>query len=57
MKPYVYSTIPEFDQTTQYITQMVPLDMGDHYFVGIEVRTASAVFDDLEDLLLAEMGV
>ena len=57
MKPYVYSTIPEFDQTTQYITQMVPLDMGDHYFVGIEVRAASAVFDDLEDLLLAEMGV
>lgn len=57
-KPYVYSPIPEFDQFTQYVSQMAPVDMGDHYFVGIEVRTASAVFDEeLEDLLLEEMGV
>lgn len=57
-KPYVYAPILEFDQLTQYLTQMPPVDMGDHYFVGIEVRTASSVFDtELEDLLLAEMGV
>jgi len=37
---------------------MQPVDMGDHYFVGIEVHAASAVFDEeLEDLLLSEMGV
>ena len=58
IKPYVYAPIPEFDQGTQYVSQMVPVDMGDHYFVGIEVHTASAVFDEqMETLLLAEMGV
>ena len=58
IKPYIYAPIPEFDQMTQYVTQMAPVDMGDHYFVGIEVRTASAVFDEgLEDLLLQELGV
>lgn len=57
-KPYVYAPMPEFDQFTQYVSQMVPVDMGDHYFVGIEVHTASAAFDgELEDLLLEEMGV
>ena len=57
-KPYVYAPILEFDQLTQYLTQMPPVDMGDHYFVGIEVRTASVVFDtELENLVLAEMGV
>ena len=56
-KPYVYAPIPQFDQATQYVTQIAPVDMGDHYFVGIAVRAASAVFDEqLEDLLLAEMG-
>ncbi len=57
-KPYVYAPIPEFDQLTQYVSQMVPVDMDDHYFVGVEVHTASIVFDEeLEDLLLEEMGV
>lgn len=56
-KPYIYAPIPEFDQYTQYVSQMVPVDMGDHYFVGVEVHTASAVFnEDLENLLLEEMG-
>ena len=58
IKPYVYAPIPAFDQENQYVSQMVPVDMGDHYFVGVEVRTASAVFDEqMEDLLLREMGV
>ena len=38
MKAYVYAPIPEFDQETQYVSQMAPVDMGDHYFVGVEVR-------------------
>jgi len=38
MKPYVYSPILEFDQRTQYVAQMTPIDMGDHFFVGIEIR-------------------
>lgn len=58
LKPYVYAPIPMFDQMTQYVKQMTPIDMGDHYFVGIEIHTAEAVFDDaLEDLLIKEMGV
>lgn len=57
-KPYVYAPIIEFDQMTQYITQIEPVDMGDHYFVGVAARTASTVFDaELENLVLAEMGV
>ena len=61
IKPYIYAPIPGFDQMTQYVSQMEPVDMGDHYFVGVEVRTASAVFDEeleaTENLLLEEMGV
>jgi hypothetical protein len=57
-KPMVYSPIPVFDQMTQYVSQMTPIDMGEYIFVGIEVRTASAVFDEsLENLLLSEMEV
>lgn len=37
-KPYIYAPIPEFDQETQYVSQMHPVDMGDNYFVGIEVH-------------------
>ena len=58
LKPYIYAPIPEFDQMSQCVKQMNPINMGDHFFVGIEVHTASAVFDEqLEDLLLKEMGV
>ena len=57
-KPMVYSPIPDFDQLSQYVSQMTPVDMGDYIFVGVEIGTASAVFDEeLENLLLAEMGV
>ena len=38
MKNYIYAPIPEFDQETQYVSQQAPVDMGDHYFVGIEVH-------------------
>lgn len=58
IKTYVYSPVPEFDQLTQYVSQIEPVDMDDHYFVGIEVRAASVVFEEtLEDLLLQELGV
>ena len=26
IKPYVYAPIPEFDQETQYVSQMVPVN-------------------------------
>ena len=57
-KSIIYTPIPEFDQMTQFVKQMLPADMGDHFFVGIEVYTAYAVYDAvLEELLLEEMGV
>jgi len=37
-KPIVYAPIPEFDQETQAVFQTEPVDMGDHIFVGVEVR-------------------
>jgi hypothetical protein len=37
-KPIIYASIPEFDQLTQAVFQTEPVDMGDHIFVGNEVR-------------------
>ena len=38
MKPVVYAPVPEFDQMTQYVVQVEPVDMGDYIYVGNEVR-------------------
>lgn len=40
-KPIVYAQIPEFDQKTQAVFQLEPVDMGDHIFIGVEVRDVS----------------
>ena len=48
-KPYIYAPIPEFDQLTQYVSQMAPIDMGDHYFVGIEIH--GVVVDEEPEML------
>ena len=38
-KPIIYAEIPDtFDQTTQYIVQKQPVDMGDHVFCDVEIR-------------------
>lgn len=55
MKDYVYSPIPEFNQENQYVSQKDPVDMGDHYHVGVEVRTASSVVERAVETLLADM--
>ncbi len=52
-KQIVYSEIPAFDQSTQYVTQKTPEDMGEYIFVGIEVRTADYVFSEEYAELLA----
>ncbi len=56
MKNYIYAPVPEFDQKTQFVAQQAPVDMGDHYFVGIEVRGLTNT-DETDELLLQEMGV
>lgn len=37
-KPIVYAEIPEYDQETQAVFELPPVDDGDHIFVGLEVR-------------------
>jgi len=37
-KPVVYEDVPLFDQETQYVIQQPPVDLGDHIYMGVEVR-------------------
>ena len=37
-KPIIYEEIPMFNQLTQYVVQLEPVDKGDHYFVPVEIR-------------------
>jgi len=37
-KPVVYEDVPLFDQTIHYVVQQAPVDVGDHIFMGIEMR-------------------
>jgi len=37
-KPVVYEDVPLFDQETQYVVQSPPVDLGDHIYMGVEVR-------------------
>ena len=36
-KPIVYAEIPEYDQETQAVFELPPVDNGDHIFVGLKV--------------------
>jgi hypothetical protein len=49
-KPIVYAEIPEYDQETQAVFELPPVDNGDHIFVGLEVREVPR--DDAEDEML-----
>lgn len=37
-KPIIYANVPEFDQEREAVFQTAPVDMGDHIFIGVEVR-------------------
>ncbi len=37
-KPVIFAPIPEFDQTTQAVYQIGPVDKGDDIYVGVEIR-------------------
>ena len=49
-KPIVYAEIPEYDQETQAVFELPPVDNGDHIFVGLEVREVPR--DDVDDEML-----
>lgn len=38
-KRIVYEEIPEFDQITQYVIQLPPIELENEIFYGIEVKT------------------
>lgn len=44
-KPVVYEDVPLFDQETQYVVQSPPVDLGDHIYMGCEVRKIEQVDD------------
>lgn len=37
-KSVIYAPIPTFDQSTQYVVQLEPVEMVDHIFVGVEIK-------------------
>lgn len=37
-KPIIHAEVPEFDQERQAVFETTPVDMGNHTFVGIEIR-------------------
>lgn len=37
-KPIIYAPIPQFNQETQAVFQLEPVDKGDYIEVGVEVR-------------------
>ncbi len=38
MKPEVYQEIPDYDQETQYVVQLEPIEMEDCIYYAVEVR-------------------
>ena len=42
-KEIVYADIPEFDQTTQYVVQLPPVEMEDAIYYGVEVKELEIV--------------
>lgn len=50
MKPEVYQEIPDYDQETQYVVQLPPVELenGDIYY-GVEVKELE--IDDTESMI------
>ena len=49
-KPIVYAEIPEYDQETQAVFELPPVDNGDHIFVGLKVVEVPK--DDVDNEML-----
>ena len=37
-KPIIYAEIPEFNQETQYVVQLSPVEQEDCIYYGVEIR-------------------
>ena len=42
-KAVIYAEIPEFDQTTQYVVQLPPVETADAIYYGVEVKELEIV--------------
>ncbi len=47
-KPKIYAQVPDFDQQTQAVYQLEPVDMGDHVYVGAQVVDLPEVEEEPE---------
>ena len=45
-KPVIYAPIPDFNQETQAVYQLEPVDMGEYIEIGVEVRDLPPQDDD-----------
>ena len=52
-KEIIYADIPEFDQATQYVVQLPPVEMADTIYYGVEVKELEIV-DDPEQEVASE---
>ena len=52
-KAVIYAEIPEFDQATQYVVQLPPVETADVIYYGVEVKELEIV-DELEPEVPAE---
>lgn len=48
-KPVVFGEIPEFDQETQAVYQVGPVEREDDIYVGVEIRYVELDADELEE--------
>jgi hypothetical protein len=48
-KPVIFEKIPEFDQETQAVYQIGPVDRGDDIYVGVEIRYVELDEGELEE--------
>ena len=47
-KPVIFEKIPEFDQETQAVYQVGPVEREDDIYVGVEIRYVELDADELE---------
>lgn len=47
-KQIIYAPIPEFDQQTQYVAQLLPEEREDCIYYGVEVRQMEMADEDFE---------
>ena len=46
MKPIIRQEVPQYDQCTQYVVELEPVEYEDHVYVGCEVREMEVEVDD-----------